>query len=92
MKNREMAGVPYKSPVGSEVCASLLQVPVPFVGMAWARHVDSPGCHSGLLKCEQMHQEEMCGRKMLVKPSGEADIIQKRQTEERRATFSQGVT
>lgn len=36
------------------------------------------GPRAALLKLDQIHQNEMFGKQMLVKPSGEADIIQGR--------------
>ncbi|KAB0347946.1 hypothetical protein FD754_012803 [Muntiacus muntjak] len=43
---------------------------------------------AALLKLHQIHQNELFGKQMLVKPSGEADIIQGRPGEKEKATFS----
>lgn len=44
-----------------------------------------------LLKLHQMHQNEVVGQRMLLKPAEETDTIHRRQREEEKATFSLGI-
>lgn len=57
--------------------------------MARVRQVDSPCCHNALLKIDQMHQYEVIGKQVLVKPSGEAETILRRQRRRRERNFLQ---
>lgn len=47
---------------------------------------------AALQKLHQIHQNEMFGKQMLVKPSRKADIIQGRPREKGKATFSNSIT
>ena len=89
---RATAGVSHKSPVGSDIlCESLLRGPPPFVGSARVRQVDSPGRHSALLKLDQMHQDELFGNQTLVKPSGKAELILRKQRRRGKATCCKNI-